>query len=368
MEKRLKKWKKEKGITLIALVITIIVLLILAAVSIATLTGENGILSKAGDSSEKTKKADAKERVVIEVIGSYDETGTLNLEDLNNNLMNNLDGIELKKGSSFSLLTNSNKITELPATVKYNEVEVEIEANGNVKNVASGENNEQLAKTVEELKSGNYVMYNSPKGDILCRVLYDEEYNSTEGKDYGVQIISDNAIGEEIILDESFAKECGWFGDLDTAFDNYFNILNEGLNDYKNDSIVSMVRLVCTNPENGTRLPYIESRFDHEDTGEWIDDKEVVIEDHSRMEKVYGDFQNSDMDAFYCGLFWRSHDTEAETFEISAHGDTTKIIYDLNSFYMSMERGCKRRLCFKLNNMDLVGGTGTESNPYLLQK
>ncbi len=35
-----------KGITLIALVITIIVLLILVGVSIATLTGENGILNK----------------------------------------------------------------------------------------------------------------------------------------------------------------------------------------------------------------------------------------------------------------------------------------------------------------------------------
>ena len=34
--------KNERGITLIALVISIIVLLILAAVSIATLTGENG--------------------------------------------------------------------------------------------------------------------------------------------------------------------------------------------------------------------------------------------------------------------------------------------------------------------------------------
>lgn len=38
--------KKQKGITLIALVITIIVLLILAGISIATLTGENGILRK----------------------------------------------------------------------------------------------------------------------------------------------------------------------------------------------------------------------------------------------------------------------------------------------------------------------------------
>jgi hypothetical protein len=33
--------KKEKGITLVALIVTIIVLLILAGVSIATLTGDN---------------------------------------------------------------------------------------------------------------------------------------------------------------------------------------------------------------------------------------------------------------------------------------------------------------------------------------
>jgi len=43
VEKIVKK-KNNKGITLIALVITIIVLLILAAISVATLTGENGIL------------------------------------------------------------------------------------------------------------------------------------------------------------------------------------------------------------------------------------------------------------------------------------------------------------------------------------
>ncbi len=40
----MEKILKEKGVTLIALVITIIVLLILAGVSIATLTGDNGIL------------------------------------------------------------------------------------------------------------------------------------------------------------------------------------------------------------------------------------------------------------------------------------------------------------------------------------
>ena len=38
--------KSIRGITLIALVITIIVLLILAGVTIATLTGKNGLLRK----------------------------------------------------------------------------------------------------------------------------------------------------------------------------------------------------------------------------------------------------------------------------------------------------------------------------------
>lgn len=48
-------FKRKEGITLIALVITIIVLLILAGVSIATLTGENGILTRANDSKTKTE-------------------------------------------------------------------------------------------------------------------------------------------------------------------------------------------------------------------------------------------------------------------------------------------------------------------------
>lgn len=55
--------KNQKGITLIALVITIIVLLILAGVSIAMLTGENGLLTQANNSKAETVKAEAIERI-----------------------------------------------------------------------------------------------------------------------------------------------------------------------------------------------------------------------------------------------------------------------------------------------------------------
>ena len=65
MEKR-----EQKGITLIALVITIIVLIILAGVSITMLTGENGIITQAKESKEKTEEAKGNE---IKILGKYEK-------------------------------------------------------------------------------------------------------------------------------------------------------------------------------------------------------------------------------------------------------------------------------------------------------
>ena len=67
-EHLIKNLKNTKGITLIALVITIIVLLILAAVSIATLTGQNGILTQATKSKEKTQIASKDELRKLTII------------------------------------------------------------------------------------------------------------------------------------------------------------------------------------------------------------------------------------------------------------------------------------------------------------
>lgn len=64
-------FKQQKGVTLVALVITIIVLLILAGVSIAMLTGDNGILTKATDSGEKTLVAEDKEAAALDLNEAY---------------------------------------------------------------------------------------------------------------------------------------------------------------------------------------------------------------------------------------------------------------------------------------------------------
>ncbi len=62
--------RKEQGITLIALVITIIILLILAGVSIAMLTGENGILTQAKRAKEETERAQEEEE---NILNSYED-------------------------------------------------------------------------------------------------------------------------------------------------------------------------------------------------------------------------------------------------------------------------------------------------------
>lgn len=59
------KLRQMKGITLIALVITIIVLLILAGVSIAMLTGGNGILTQAQRTKKETEQSNVKEKVQL---------------------------------------------------------------------------------------------------------------------------------------------------------------------------------------------------------------------------------------------------------------------------------------------------------------
>ena len=71
---------KEKGITLIALVVTITVLIILATVSINTVLGDNGIISraqKARDSYSNSQKSEDEQMAVLaNEMAEYDEDNT----------------------------------------------------------------------------------------------------------------------------------------------------------------------------------------------------------------------------------------------------------------------------------------------------
>ena len=80
--------KGNNGITLIALIVTIIILIILAGISINLVLGENGIIQKAKEASEASTRAEAEEKLNMDIMDmyiDYEQKGkSLTLQDLSN--------------------------------------------------------------------------------------------------------------------------------------------------------------------------------------------------------------------------------------------------------------------------------------------
>ena len=137
--------KNKKGITLIALVITIIVLLILAGVSIATLTGPNGLLTRANEAKEETEKAEEREKLQVEIVGSYGTDGKIDVDQLNENLKNL--GIE------------NATITKLPAKVELGEETYVITGSGSIINlitISDAQSDSMLTNTENSAVEDDY--------------------------------------------------------------------------------------------------------------------------------------------------------------------------------------------------------------------
>ena len=198
MKKVLKKRNDMKGITLIALVITIIVLLILAGVSIATLTGENGILTQANEAKEVNQKAGAEEKVGLEVQGSYDETGKINIETLNDNLKN-IEGLTHSGGR-----IEDNPISKLPATVVVDGNNITIKENGSVVLSEWQQTGYQITNGEITLNVGDVVNYNElSNGSKNSEIKTEESGYETKqelGENGGIELISDNPTSTKVSL------------------------------------------------------------------------------------------------------------------------------------------------------------------------
>ena len=101
------KFKKQKGITLIALVVTIIVLLILAGVSIAMLTGNNGILTQGKRAKEETTVGHEKEAVQMAYAGAKAKKlgEEVTAEDVNEQLTINGENATATEGTNKIIVT-----------------------------------------------------------------------------------------------------------------------------------------------------------------------------------------------------------------------------------------------------------------------
>ena len=195
---------KEKGITMITLVVTIIVLIILAGVSINMLVGDNGIITKAQQAKENIELAQVEEQTSLNQL--YEEM--------------NQEGIYIEDEES---IRKDEMIKSLQEHLEEQSKEIE-----------------ELKKQLQiyKLKEGDYIQYDTGVegvGVITCRVLY------TASSKYGLQIISDKSV-KSITLGGSTFEEAR------VSYNNAIETLNKETEAYLNVAYATDVRCVGSMP------------------------------------------------------------------------------------------------------------------------
>lgn len=121
---QVKSTAKQKGITLIALVITIIVLLILASVSIAMLTGSNSVINKANEATVKSTISQIKEEIELYKTGEY-------INGKENKEAYPIAKTEEGKEITIKDMLTEEELAQLPEELKYQMLSMQSENSGN---------------------------------------------------------------------------------------------------------------------------------------------------------------------------------------------------------------------------------------------
>ena len=141
---------KNKGITLIALVVTVVVTIIIAMISIAALTGDSSIIENAGKAKEDTEIAEEKEILTTSAVqaAGKDTLGNVTEDKLEEELSNNIG----ERDVAYKLTgTGPFVVTYLDSERSYI-----IDENGNVSEYID----------ISDVKIGNYVKYNPTVKDL----------------------------------------------------------------------------------------------------------------------------------------------------------------------------------------------------------
>ena len=364
-----------KGITLIALVITIIVLLILAGISIAMLTGQNGILTQSQNAKEQTENSNNWEQVKLAVTAGKLENITKGT-DLNTAIQN-----ELRKTDSAATVTGETEEKEITYFGKVYNV--------NVKTGATSDGEDEFQKpdyneAMLSLKQKDYVLYDTGVegvGKILCQVLYEAS------SEYGLQIIPVDCIkkNDEYVQVEIFdSKTTGLMpGDStiitsseEEEYKDKYNTVIEELNskamEYANTNYIVDARCIGSNPkaknsENknmklGKRQESTELK--DEDDNYTIDYENLSNLNMLNTAEAYwmASRYNEQGQVYFSsdGIHFKLRIVEAESEEIYGYNNN-----DLDDAISVNSFGFRPAFLLK-GNLQIISGDGQQETPYEL--
>ena len=223
---------QEKGITLIALVVTIVVLLILAGVSIAALSGDNGILQNATKAKEETDEATDIEKIKLAIseaqIGEngYQKLDTNNLQNaIDNQFGDEKANVIANEEGTFSIsISNSEKTycVDLNGNVEYN-------SNLLINNVKVGD---YVNYVPDEVSDAYQIRNVGNDSEFFQEKLNWRVFGIKNGK---VLLISENTTSSAIILNGA------------DAYNNGVYVLNDLCKNLYSKSGVSVARSINEN-------------------------------------------------------------------------------------------------------------------------
>ena len=235
----IKNERRENGITLIALVITIIVLLILASISIAMITGDNGIVDQANEAKEQTEITQWEEKIDMAILTAERDNRNPSMEDIIQELIDS------------NIISNENQIDKVTGAITTNDPSYVLE----------GKLNDYI-KVIEvsDLQAGDRVYYDTnvpevgEKGVIECIVLYDTAYDESHGTNYtknGIQIVAADVIdtitlgyNDQMISGSTNSEKA------QNSYNEAIGNLNKKAEEFLNEDYASDARCVGSVPDN----------------------------------------------------------------------------------------------------------------------
>ena len=192
--------KNTRGITLIALVITIIVLLILAGVTIAALSGDNGILTRAKEAKEKTEKENIIEKVNLAIMTATTEgTGTIDRSKLRKELEKNEIKVETVESNLPWKILAGNLVLKIDENLGIEEISGKMKISASAKQIAL-DPERYYGKVADNYTQGGltyrifYVDTENKFGDGVNTIYLKADYKNTKSLSTDISSLTENDI------------------------------------------------------------------------------------------------------------------------------------------------------------------------------
>lgn len=226
MKQNTKYKKTEKGITLVALVVTIIILLVLAGITVASLTGNNGLIGKTGEAKKQTEISEGLEQLEIAVTQSTNKRGNIDITRLAKNL-SKINGLKYINAENKEIDVVEDTEIKLSGKFKLKGYGFKISAEGNVSYKKYGTIDNKDIIESPSTYCGKYVTNYNTLSDTGINAQEGQKWQIFLADDTNIYLIASNAVSRAFVplnynYDEGLDKTAAykmWFSNILNQYD-----------------------------------------------------------------------------------------------------------------------------------------------------